>query len=96
MLQDKDLLAHTQHWVLDSPTQGFFYIGWNEKDGRGGAPTAFADAGTQSIDDVDRPRCDCARHHAGIRNSNQRAILDAFAAIGSCRLSRGRMIRMGR
>jgi len=44
MLGDKDLLAHTQHWALDSPTMGFFYIGWNEKEGRGGAPTPFADS----------------------------------------------------
>jgi peptide/nickel transport system substrate-binding protein len=43
MLGDKDLLAHTQHWALDNPTMGFFYIGWNEKEGRGGPPTAFAD-----------------------------------------------------
>ena len=43
MLKDQDLLRDTQHWVLDSPTMGFFYIGWNEKEGRGGAPTAFAD-----------------------------------------------------
>jgi peptide/nickel transport system substrate-binding protein len=44
MLKDKDLLARTQHWALESPTQGFFYIGWNEKQGRMGAPTPFADA----------------------------------------------------
>jgi peptide/nickel transport system substrate-binding protein len=43
MLGDKELLAHTHHWALDTPTNGFFYLGWNEKVGRGGAPTPFAD-----------------------------------------------------
>ncbi|MGA2232513.1 MAG: ABC transporter substrate-binding protein [Tepidisphaeraceae bacterium] len=43
MLHDKDLLTRMQHFALDSPVQGYFYIGWNEKHGRDGPPSYFAD-----------------------------------------------------
>ena len=43
MVADEALVARTHHWVLDTPTEGYFYIGWNEKQGRDGKPTPFAD-----------------------------------------------------
>ncbi len=43
MVADPKLLARTNHWELDTPSAGYFYLGWNEKHGRAGAPTAFAD-----------------------------------------------------
>ena len=70
MLQDKDLLSRTQHWVLDSPSEGFFYIGWNEKEGHGGAPTPFADVRVRRamtmLTDRDRIARDIMRGYAKV------------------------------
>ncbi len=41
---DEELAKHTHHWALNSPAEAWYYLGWNEKDGRDGPPTAFADA----------------------------------------------------
>ena len=41
---DPQVLAHTHHWALTNPIEAFYFIAWNEKDGRDGKPTAFADA----------------------------------------------------
>ncbi|MCX5660761.1 MAG: peptide-binding protein [Planctomycetota bacterium] len=41
LLQDKELLARTQHFEFDDPAAGYTYIGWNQK--RNGKPTFFAD-----------------------------------------------------
>ena len=43
MLQDTALIARTQHFDLPCLTIGYYYVGWNEKQGRDGAPTPFAD-----------------------------------------------------
>jgi peptide/nickel transport system substrate-binding protein len=43
MVADKALDARSQHYALDSPLQGYYYIGWNEKVGRDGPPSQFAD-----------------------------------------------------
>jgi peptide/nickel transport system substrate-binding protein len=40
---DPAVTAHANHWALPVPTEGFIYIGWNEKEGRDGKPTPFAD-----------------------------------------------------
>ena len=40
---DPALSARMRHFNLDSPMMGFRFIGWNEKHGRDGAPTYFAD-----------------------------------------------------
>ena len=37
-------LKQTHHWALTSPLEAWYYLGWNEKDGRDGKPTPFADA----------------------------------------------------
>jgi peptide/nickel transport system substrate-binding protein len=44
MLTKPDLVARTQHFALDRPNSGFGYIGWNERIGRDGKPSQFADA----------------------------------------------------
>ena len=44
LIVDPELLAHTQHWALTNPTEAFYFLAWNEKEGRDGKPTAFADA----------------------------------------------------
>jgi peptide/nickel transport system substrate-binding protein len=41
---DPQILAQTKHWALTNPTEAFYFIAWNEKEGRGGKKTAFADA----------------------------------------------------
>lgn len=41
---DPQVLAHTHHWALTNPIEAFYFIAWNEKEGRDGKPTAFADA----------------------------------------------------
>jgi peptide/nickel transport system substrate-binding protein len=41
---DAQLAAHAHHWALTNPTEAWYYLGWNEKDGRDGKPTPFADA----------------------------------------------------
>ena len=41
---DPKALEHTNHWALTNPTEAFYFIAWNEKQGRDGKPTAFADA----------------------------------------------------
>jgi peptide/nickel transport system substrate-binding protein len=43
MLADQALVARTRHYALDSPLQGFFFLAWNEKQGRDGPPSQFAD-----------------------------------------------------
>ena len=43
MCADKALVDRTQHYVTDDPTEGFIYVGWNQKQGRDGKPTPFAD-----------------------------------------------------
>jgi peptide/nickel transport system substrate-binding protein len=43
MLADKALLARSTHYSLDSPLEGTYFIAWNEKQGRDGAPSHFAD-----------------------------------------------------
>jgi len=43
MCADAALLARTHHWALAVPSEGYFYLGWNEKQGRDGKPTVFAD-----------------------------------------------------
>ncbi|MGA3067369.1 MAG: ABC transporter substrate-binding protein [Tepidisphaeraceae bacterium] len=43
MLKNPAIVARTQHYALDSPVQGYFYIGWNVKVGRDGPPSPFAD-----------------------------------------------------
>jgi peptide/nickel transport system substrate-binding protein len=43
MLANKELVARTQHFAIDNPTVGWYYIGWNEKVGRDGPPSKFAD-----------------------------------------------------
>ena len=43
MLADKALVARTQHFALGNISMGFYYIGWEEKKGRNGPPTFFAD-----------------------------------------------------
>jgi peptide/nickel transport system substrate-binding protein len=43
MSADAKLTAHTNHWALTNPTEGWYYLGWNEKEGRDGKPTPFAD-----------------------------------------------------
>jgi peptide/nickel transport system substrate-binding protein len=40
---DPAVTARANHWSLDVPTEGFIYVGWNEKQGRDGPPTPFAD-----------------------------------------------------
>jgi peptide/nickel transport system substrate-binding protein len=44
VLANPKLIAHTQHFAIDSPLQGYFYLAWNEKKGRDGPPSYFADA----------------------------------------------------
>jgi peptide/nickel transport system substrate-binding protein len=44
MIADANLTAHTHHWALTTPTEAWYYLGWNEKEGRDGKPTPFADA----------------------------------------------------
>lgn len=41
---DPQLLAQTNHWALTNPIEAFYFIAWNEKEGRDGKPTPFADA----------------------------------------------------
>ena len=41
---DPQVLAHTNHWALTNPIEAFYFLAWNEKQGRDGKPTAFADA----------------------------------------------------
>ncbi len=43
MCTDKELCARTEHWALPVPNEGFIYVGWNQKQGRDGKPTPFAD-----------------------------------------------------
>ncbi|HUB24427.1 MAG TPA: ABC transporter substrate-binding protein [Tepidisphaeraceae bacterium] len=42
-IHDPALSARARHYNIDSPTTGFQYIGWNERHGRDGPPTYFAD-----------------------------------------------------
>jgi peptide/nickel transport system substrate-binding protein len=44
MCADPQLVARTSHFAIDRPNSGFGYIGWNEKVGRDGPPSLFADA----------------------------------------------------
>lgn len=41
---DPQVVAHTHHWALTNPTEAFYFLAWNQKQGRDGPPTAFADA----------------------------------------------------
>jgi peptide/nickel transport system substrate-binding protein len=41
---DPQVLAHSNHWALTNPAEAFYFLAWNEKQGRDGKPTAFADA----------------------------------------------------
>lgn len=43
MLADKAIVARTKHFAIDDPQEGIVYIGWNEKVGRDGPPSHFAD-----------------------------------------------------
>lgn len=43
LIADPAVLARTQHFALDTPTIGYYFIGWNEKKGRDGPPSYFAD-----------------------------------------------------
>ena len=43
LASDPQVLAHTQHWALTNPIEAFYFLAWNEKEGRDGKPTAFAD-----------------------------------------------------
>lgn len=43
VLADPAESARCQHFALDSPTVGYQFIGWNEKVGRDGPPSHFAD-----------------------------------------------------
>lgn len=43
MVADPNLTARTHHYALEVPNAGFQYIGWNEKVGRDGKPSQFAD-----------------------------------------------------
>jgi peptide/nickel transport system substrate-binding protein len=40
---DPQALAHTHHWALTTPAEAWYYLGWNEKQGRDGKPSLFAD-----------------------------------------------------
>lgn len=40
---DPQVTAHTNHWALTNPAEAFYFLAWNEKEGRDGKPTAFAD-----------------------------------------------------
>lgn len=42
MVADPELAKRTQHWVIETPTQGMIFIGWNERIVREG-PSVFAD-----------------------------------------------------
>ena len=44
MAADKQFAEHTHHWSLTNPTEAWYYLAWNEKEGRDGKPTPFADA----------------------------------------------------
>jgi peptide/nickel transport system substrate-binding protein len=44
MSVDPQLAVNTQHWALTNPQEAWYYLGWNEKEGRDGKPTPFADA----------------------------------------------------
>ena len=44
LLADPAVTARTHHFDLQVPNAGFRYIGWNEKQGRDGKPSLFADA----------------------------------------------------
>jgi peptide/nickel transport system substrate-binding protein len=43
MLTNPDIVARTQHFAIDRPNSGFGFIGWNERIGRDGKPSQFAD-----------------------------------------------------
>lgn len=43
MSGDAQLVSHTNHWQLKNPIEAFYFLAWNEKEGRDGAPTPFAD-----------------------------------------------------
>jgi peptide/nickel transport system substrate-binding protein len=43
LIADPQILKQTNHWELTNPTEGWYYLGWNEKHGRDGPPTPFAD-----------------------------------------------------
>jgi peptide/nickel transport system substrate-binding protein len=43
MVADPELSKRADHWMIDTPTQGDIFIGWNEKVGAMGPPSVFAD-----------------------------------------------------
>jgi peptide/nickel transport system substrate-binding protein len=40
---DAGLLTKTQHWDLNTPVDGYYYIGWNERVNNTATPSPFAD-----------------------------------------------------
>ena len=42
LLNDKEILAQSQHFEVSSPLLGYIYVGWNQR--RNGKPTRFADS----------------------------------------------------
>ncbi|HSV13496.1 MAG TPA: ABC transporter substrate-binding protein [Tepidisphaeraceae bacterium] len=43
LIADQQLAPHINHWALTSPAEAWYYLGWNEKQGLNGKPSAFAD-----------------------------------------------------
>jgi peptide/nickel transport system substrate-binding protein len=70
MCADTELTARTKHWSLTVPSEGFIYIGWNQKQGKDGKPSVFADARVRRamtmLTDRDRIVKDIMRGYASV------------------------------